>query len=224
MTVHKPHQKYYLKDGTEVVGVTTALHVLNLPALAPAANKLGLLGINSNIYWRTLADVGSIAHFLALNNARGTKSDISELGNFSKKQIDQAENSFLSILEWERQHKIEDVLLEQPFVSELYKFGGTLDRLCHLDGQDWLTLIDYKTGGVYREHYWQIAAYAQLSKENGYPVKDGIILEIPRTADEHFDPHFVENPMRGFQPFLACLNLCKSIKDYDKQVCTLEIE
>jgi len=224
MTIHKSHTKYYLKDGTEVPGVTTALHIVNLPALAPAANKLGFLGINSTTHWKTLADIGSIAHFLALQNAKGiSKPDISELGTFSQRQIDQAENSFLSVLEWEKQHKIEDVLLETPMVSETFRYGGTLDRLCRLDGQDWLTLIDYKTGGVYKEHYWQMAAYAQLCLENDYTPKDGIILEIPRTNDEHFEPHHVGDLSLGFYPFLKCLELYTAIRNYDREIkmCTV---
>src|SRR3972149_9635052 len=95
----RPHQKYYLKDGTEVPGVTTPLKIISIPALAPAANKLGLQNINSNIFWLELADIGTIAHFLILQHLKSvSKPDISEIGEFSKKQIDSAENSFLSYL------------------------------------------------------------------------------------------------------------------------------
>ena len=214
MTVHKPHQEYFLQDGTKVPGVTTVLQIVNKPALAPAANRLGLQNINTNIYWRTLADIGSIAHFLILKHLNDIqKPDISELGNFSQNQIDKAENSFLSYLEWEKNHKVEPVLLETPMVSESKKYGGTPDCVCHLDGGTKLTLIDFKSGGIYKEAYWQVAAYGYLCG-----VEKGIILGIPRTADESFDERIIDDLSLGIYPFLKCLELYNAIKAYESQV------
>lgn len=66
-------------------------------------------------------------------------------------------------------------------------FGGTPDLYCELDGVH--TLVDFKTGsGIYEpEHPAQLAAYIRLLLDNGYPVEQGIILNIPRTENENFD-------------------------------------
>ncbi len=214
MPKNKPHTVYTLKDGTQVPGVTTVLGILNKPALAPAANKLGLLGINSTIHWRELADIGTLAHYLILCHLKGEKPDIKD---YRKDHIDKAENSFLSYLEWEKGHKIEPVLLETPLVSEFWRYGGTPDCVCHLDGQECLILLDFKTGGIFREHFWQLAAYEKLLCQNGYLIREGRILGIPRTVDESFDERIITNPSLGFKPFIGALGLYYAIREYENE-------
>ncbi len=221
MPKNKQHQEYPLKSGEKAPGVTTVLGIIAKPALAPAANRLGLQNINSTIHWRELADIGSIAHFLILKHLQGIqKPDITELGTFSKSMIDRAENSFLSYLQWEKGHKIEPVLLETPLVSEIFKYGGTPDCVCHLDEQPWLTLQDFKTGGIYKEHYWQLSAYAQLLLGNGTRIENGLILGIPRTADESFQEQWIDKGglQLGLDPFLCALDLYGAIKNYEKEI------
>lgn len=215
ITKAKQHQEYFLKDGTKVPGVTTVLSIIAKLALAPAANKLGLLGINSTIHWRGLANIGTIAHYLILCHLKKINPDTSE---YHKSYIDKAENSFLSYLEWEKNHKIEPVLLETPLVSEWYRYGGTPDCICHLDGKEELTLLDYKSGRIYKEHYWQIAAYAQLLIDTEYCPNNAIILGIPRTVDDSFDEKIINDPSLGWHPFLAILGAYNSIKDYENQI------
>ncbi len=216
-TKTKKHTEYFLSDGSQVPGVTTVLGIIAKPALAPAANKLGLLGINSNIHWRELADIGTIAHYLILSHLKKVKPDTSE---YRKDLIDKAENSFLSYLEWEKEHKIEPVLLETPLVSEVFHYGGTPDCVCHLDGKKNLTLIDYKSGGIYKEHYWQVSAYAQLLSENNYLIGEAFILGIPRTVDESFDDRWLDNNRLelGFNPFMQSLSLYNAIRNYENQI------
>lgn len=217
------HTEYFLKDGTRVPGVTTVLGIIAKPALAPAANRLGLQGINSTIKWREQADIGSIAHYLILCHLKKVKPDAIECPNIvscSKGMIDKAENSFLSYLEWEKHHKIEPVLLETPQVSEIFRYGGMPDCICHLDVKESLTLLDFKTGGIYREHYWQLSGYAQLCLENNYPVENGLILGIPRTADESFQEQWLnkDSLKLGLDPFLCALDLYGAIKNYEKEI------
>jgi len=212
----RSHVEYRTKDGGIVPSVTQVLKIISIPALAPAANRLGLLGINSNTYWKELADIGTISHFLILCYLKKVKPDTS---GYKKNLVDKAENSFLSYLDWEKNHKIEPVLLETPLVSEVFKFGGTPDCVCHLDDKEGLTLLDFKTGGIYKEHYWQIAGYTCLLEENGYSIDDGIILGIPRTVDEFFIEQEIEHihiQASGLIPFLKCLELYNAIKDYEE--------
>ncbi len=216
-TKAKAHQEYFLKDGTKVPGVTTILGIIAKPALAPAANKLGLLGINSTIKWRELADIGTISHYLILSHLKKVKPDTSDYPGY---YVDKAENSFLSYLAWEKEHTVEPVLLETSLVSEVFRYGGTPDCVCHLDGKKNLTLIDYKSGGIYKEHYWQVSAYAQLLSENNYLIDEAFILGIPRTVDESFDDRWLDEDRLelGFNPFIQSLSLFNAIKDYENQI------
>src|SRR3990167_1945992 len=96
----KAHTRYVLPDGTQVPGVTTVLGVLNKPALIKWANNLGLVGVDSSKYVDALAEVGTIAHYLILCHLRNEKP---VLEDYAPSQVDKAENSLLSFLEWEKQ-------------------------------------------------------------------------------------------------------------------------
>jgi len=205
------HPVYKLGDGTVVPSATQVLKIISKGGLAPAANKLGLQGINSNVYWNDLAEVGTIAHHLIACHLKKAKPDLS---NCRKFQIDKAENSFLSYLEWEKGHKIEPVILETPMVSESLRFGGTPDCVCHLDGSSDLTLIDFKTGGIYDEAYYQVSAYSELLIDNGHRVANAIVLGIPRTLDESFDEVKFDSFHAGFMIFKKCLDLYTAIAEY----------
>jgi len=176
------HIRYKNKEGKIIPGATTIVGLLNKPQLVTWANRLGLQGIDSTAYRDEAARMGTLAHDYILCHHKNTKPDLTD---YSKQEIDAAENSFLSYLEWLKGHTLESLLLETPLVSEEYQFGGTPDCLGILDGE--VTLIDYKTGGIYKEAYYQTCAYRQLLMEDGRrePTKI-IILGIPRTPDESF--------------------------------------
>ena len=58
----------------------------------------------------------------------------------------------------ERFHIID---IEVPFVAEVdgrFRYGGTLDRICRIDGE--LAILDIKSGGHNAWHGAQLAAYA----------------------------------------------------------------
>src|SRR4030042_6490702 len=112
------HQRYKLKSGELVPGVTTVTNQLNKPALIIWANRLGLQGIDSNKFRDDKADIGTLAHEMILAHLSKRES---ETEDYSKNQIDAAENSFLSYLEWEKQHVIVPHLTEHQAVSETYK-------------------------------------------------------------------------------------------------------
>ena len=177
--------QYRTKDNVRCVGVTTVTGEIgwNTRVLMNWANRLGLEGINSATYTDDKAKIGSLAHGLILQHHSGKKFDTTD---YSEKQIKQAENSLLSYFEWLKGKTLEPILLETPLVSEIYRYGGTPDNYCVLDGKR--TLLDYKTGkGIYLEYYIQVAGgYRQLLLENSYPVAQVLILNIPRTEDESF--------------------------------------
>jgi len=207
----KAHQKYYLKDGTLVPGTTTILSVLAKPALIKWANNLGLKGIDSNKYRDEKAEIGTLAHYLIECELKGQTPDTSD---YSKNQIDQAENSLLSFYEWMKNHKLEVIGSEMQLVSEKYRYGGTVDCFGILDGVP--TLIDFKTSNaIYPEMLHQLAAYKQLLKENGYEVKKARILRIGRDETEGFEERLCTNLKLHWEIFKHCLaiyNLQKQLK------------
>lgn len=209
----KAHIVYKLEDGTKVPGVTTVLGILNKPALIIWANRLGLQGIDSSKYRDEMADIGTLAHQMILDYFNKVATDTSD---YSKNQIDLAENCLLSFWEWGKGHKIEVLMAEKQLVSSQYGYGGTIDCFCKLDEQ--LTLLDFKTGkAIYPEMLYQLAAYEQLLIEADQPMfnTDKRILRIGRDEDEGFEERFITNTTKHFEIFKNCLaiyNLQKEIR------------
>ncbi len=201
MALKKDHIVYKLSDGTKAVGTTTAIGVMAKPALIPWSNKLGLQGIKVGEYVDNLADIGTLAHSMIMAYLKKEELDTSE---YSQSQIDLAENSFLSYLEWAKGYTITPILIETPLVSEEYRFGGTLDLLASINGVN--TLIDFKTGkAIYPEHGVQVAAYYMLALEYGYTISKVLILRIGRDESEGFEVKPVENLEANWEVFTHCL-------------------
>jgi len=209
----KAHTKYSLQDGTLVPGVTTVLGILNKPALVPWANKLGLQGIEVGKFVDDKAAIGTLAHQMIADYLRGETTDTSE---YSKMQIEQAENAVLSFLEWEKSHKLQPILVEEPMVSERHGFGGTVDLVATINDDPELCLIDFKTSkGIFPEMFVQVAAYRELALEHELDVRKVRILRIGRTDDEGFEDKPVNHLAQRWELFLHCLaiyNLQKELK------------
>jgi hypothetical protein len=201
--VSKVHTQYRLADGTRLPGVTTVLGVLNKPALVPWANKLGLEGIDSSRYVDESAKIGTLAHYLVQRHLTKQAPDLSQYGTF---EVDKAENALISYFEWEKSREIETIENEMPLVSESYRFGGTIDCYCKIDGEIWL--LDFKTGkAIYPEMLIQLAAYRQLLNENGYPVDKAKILRIGRDETEGFEERTITNFDLQWELFKHCLEI-----------------
>ncbi len=179
----KAHTRYRLADKTIVPGVTTVLGLHAKPQLIQWANKMGLKGIDTNLYVDDKAAIGTLAH--AMITDKLTKQE-TNTEDYSANQIDTAENSVLSFWSWEKEHPIEEVFfVERPLVSETHRFGGTLDIYAKINGQR--EIIDLKTGsGIYDEALWQVSALKKLLEENGFSVDVCRIVNIPRSEDESF--------------------------------------
>ncbi len=207
------HTVYKTKDGVRVPGVTTILGELAKPALIHWAWDLGIKGIDYRVHRDELADIGSLVHDMILCDLKGKECDTSE---YSKKQIDRAENCFLSYLEWKRQRVLEPTLVEEPLVSEKFRFGGKPDFLGKIDGV--MTLADFKTGKrLYDEHRFQLAGYRHLLADNGFPVPDEyLLLNIGRDENEKFEELKRRNLTLESRVFLAALEIYKTKKEIKK--------
>jgi hypothetical protein len=203
------HTQYKLKEGTPVPGVTTVLGILNKPALVKWANNLGLQGIDSTKYRDAAANVGTLSHAMICAHLKGEKADTSE---YSQQDISMAETSLIKYWDWEKEHVIEPVLIEEPLVSEEHGFGGTIDSVVTCNGELWL--VDYKTGkAIYPEMFIQLAAYSQLLKEHKYDVENTRILRIGRNADEGFEERVARDLTKQWQVFYHLLQVYKLQKE-----------
>jgi len=211
MSKDKIHQIYKNKAGESLPGVTTITGMFDKPGLAPAAVKLTKQGFDYKAVWDNLRDIGTLVHRMIMCHI---KDNTLVNDDFTSGQIDKAENCFLKYLEWERQHKIDPILVEEPMVSELYGYGGTLDYFGEVDGK--LAIVEYKSGkGIYDNYWYQVAAYDQLIKEvSGVSDIHGYrILNIGRDETENFIEEQRTNLAREFNIFLSALNIYKLKKE-----------
>jgi hypothetical protein len=199
---------YKDRSGTRLVGTTTVTGTelgWNKGILINWANGLGLEGIESAGYVDNLAAIGTLGHRMVLDKILGRATDTKD---YSFNQIAKATSCLCSYDNWSKDHKLEPILMEQPLVSEQYKFGGTPDF--YGKKNDKLTLIDYKTGkGIYDEHFVQVSGgYLILLEENGYQVDEIEILNIPRSEGESFQVVTIPDKARDICKtiFLNCLS------------------
>jgi len=198
----RQHTVYKTKDGTRVSGVTTVLGVLAKPALIAWANRMGLQGIDTTKY---VDEAGTAAHEMIECHLTGQAFDKSQ---YAPDLLDLADNGFIKYLEWESGHKIEGVHSELVLVSERYRYGGTIDMYCTLDGVP--TLIDFKTNstGIFAEMMHQTAGgYRRLLEENGYPVKQVIIIRLGKSDNMDLEAKQIGNWDVHWEIFKHCLGL-----------------
>lgn len=183
----KGHKRYRTADNEIVVGCTTVIAQLAKPALIKWANKLGLDGIDSAKYVDDTAEIGVLAHSIITDGLRGVGTDFS---GYDQNQQDAAAWCVKSWDAWCLGRDIKPILVEAPLVSEVYRYGGTLDLYAEVDGLR--TLIDLKsTNDIWPEHHIQVSAYRQLLTENGHDVDGVRILNIPRSKTATFKEVFL---------------------------------
>ena len=200
MSKTKAHIRYRTADNKIVPGVTTILGLMAKPALIPWANRMGLAGIDTNLYVDDKAAIGTLGHAMITDKLIKGLTDTKD---YSENQISLAENCTLSFWAWEKDHPIEEVFfVELPLVSEAHRFGGTLDIYAKINGRR--EIVDLKTGsGIYDEAVYQCAALKVLLEEHGFVVDGTRVINIPRTEDEGFMEKVItdEENRKGWEIF-----------------------
>jgi hypothetical protein len=197
----KAHIQYKLANGTNVPGTTTVVGILDKPALKFWANKIGLQGIKMSDYVDALANVGKAAHAAILAELSGNAAE-SAFVDLAPDVRSLAENCYLPIA------------METPLVSESLRYGGTSDFVGLVDGE--LEIIEFKTGGIWPEHFIQLAAYAQLLTENKIidkPIARYRVLSIPRAETETFDEKTKSSVRAEWEIFRHCLAIYELKKE-----------
>lgn len=209
---NKAHITYKNAAGQKVVGATTALGILNKPALIGWAYNKGKNG--ENLYEKDESgNIGTIIHARILGHFLGYEIDSY---NISQEAWDQSQNALDSFLEWIRGHEIEPIIIETSFVNEEENYGGTPDFYGHVDKI--LALMDWKSGsGIYDEHIYQIISYAKLLESNGYKLPERCIaLNIPKSGDDSFA--FQNFPTDSLIEEWEIFKYCKNIYYLQKQI------
>ena len=139
------------------------------------------------------------------------KGESVSVEDYTTEQVSQAETAYLHYLDWGISKNIEPILVETPLISELHKYGGTLDFYGDVDGIR--CLMDYKTGGIYSEATIQACGYVDLLEDCGYaPPEKIIILGIPRDDAETFREVKITNFEHGKMAFMSLLVLYEALK------------
>ncbi|MFW9991942.1 MAG: PD-(D/E)XK nuclease family protein [Candidatus Odinarchaeota archaeon] len=205
----KIHTVYKTRDGKRVPSVTTILNILNKPALIDWAWKCGCEGLDYKAVRDDAASVGTLAHYLIMCHLKKEKPDLKE---YSQDDISRAENCLIKYWDWEREHPIKPIMVEESLVSEKYGFGGTIDCLAELNNE--VLLIDHKTGrAIYHEMFYQLAAYKALLEENGHLIKNARILRIGRDENEGFEERVTKDLGGQWELFKHCLKIYKLQKE-----------
>jgi len=198
-----PHQKYFHKDGKQVVGVTTYLGVLGKDALMPWAAKMEREGViewfKAGKQWWDLpkpyfyaghtskaADLGTIAHARIEAWLHGTTLDPSGL---DEALYAASEAPLKRFQEWWDGEGLTLVASEEQLVHPALRYGGTIDFVARDRGGK-LVLGDIKTTKAnaswpYPTVIAQVAAYRSLWDYQGVPhIERCVVVRVGKTEDD----------------------------------------
>lgn len=180
----RPSGGYKLASGEKCPGVTTILNRFqNSGGLIHWAWQQGKDGKDFRETRDRAADAGTCVHEMIEADWRGKLFDRTL---YKPEALKKADHAFLGYLEWKDQTKLNVVKGELPLVSEVYKFGGTMDALMI---RDRLVMGDWKTSnGIYAEHVIQVAGGYSILWNEHFPDQplDGVQI-LRFSKPEHDD-------------------------------------
>ena len=183
----RAHQKYPLKDGTDVPGASTIAKIGEDPSgLIHWAWKLGMEGQDYRKVRDKAADIGTVAHFMIECFLHNHEPDLSE---FSSADIEKANVAFANFRRWWDKEGFSIIEPEVQLVSEEYLFGGTIDAPSR-DRDGKVVLLDWKTSkAINNAHRVQLAGYEQLWNENrpDMPIERRAIVRIGKESPDDFE-------------------------------------
>ena len=225
----RTHQTYKTLSGRAATGVTTALSVINKPALLNWAWECGRDGLDYRKVKDKAASIGTLAHFMIECHVKGETPDTSE---FSQADIDAATISFSRFLKFWQDGKFKIIKSEEQITADaMPPFGGTLDIVAER-GDGAVCLIDIKTSkGIYDEMLFQLAAYIHLWNFGEVLMVDGeptpraipirriehtYIVRIGKQKDDDGEIRQLGNLENHFMVFQSALRLHWQLKDIKK--------
>lgn len=166
--------KYVVADGTKVPGVTTITgRFKESGGLIHWAWQLGVDGKDYRQVRDDAASAGHVAHAMIDASIHGQPLP-EPPKDCPAAMLDAARVGFGAFETWRRRVPFELFATEVPLISEVHRFGGTLDALGRVENT--LALLDWKSSnGVYPEYLAQIGAYVILAEER---LEYGAIQEV----------------------------------------------
>ena len=209
---------YRLADNTRVPSVTTITgRFKDSGALIRWAYNQGVNGVPLDEARDKAASAGALAHdmieaFLCHNPPPSSDA-------YEPDAIKRAENAYAQFERWYSQSRIDITHTEQPLVSEVHKFGGTLDAI-GVDAEGRKVLVDWKSSnGVYPEYIMQLGGYAVLVREQmGIELDEAHLCRFDKDA-ETFTHHswgrsVLETGERAFLMARELYEMDKALKRY----------
>lgn len=211
------HQVYRLKDGSIVAGCSTICKLGGNPeGLIRWANAQGLKGVDTTKVRDKAADLGTLSHFQISCFLENVEPDMRE---YSDEDIAKSRFGFDKFMDFWTKERLTVVASEKEMVSELYRYGGTLDIVAR-DEDGLLVLLDGKSAkSVYWEMRMQLGGYESLWGENNEEqISRRAILRIPPIEGGEFQAHwFPDKKAKKYQAiFRKQAELYTTIRDYDK--------
>lgn len=112
-----------------------------------------------------------------------------------------------SAIKWIDDVVEEVVLCEKRFIDEKLKYCGKPDLIAVLKGNNFNTLIDFKTGQQELKPFKiQNAAYRNLSKVNGVTVKNGMTVRLKPDGSGALITEYPANYQKEMNIFQGLLN------------------
>lgn len=216
--------KYTVGDES-IPSVTTILSVINKPMLVNWAANTVADYINAQLTPGVPLDELQIKTIV--ENARKSpyqkKVDAGQIGTFLHQWVEDyihgtnpvipvnedLKKSVEQFLSWVSIYNVKFLASEQMVYSKQYRFCGTLDAICTIDGK--MYIVDLKTSsGIYSEYYMQTAAYRYARVEE-FPEEqyDGMMI-IRIGKDGTFERGLMKDDgmyRRMFDGFIAAKNL-----------------
>ena len=221
-----PIKHRYSVDGVVVDGVTTILKVINKPALVNWSANMSAGYVEKNLKPGVALDEVQIMELVdGAKKAHRVRADqTASLGtlahawfddHFSGRAPTTPVNPELrrmtgAFLKFADTHKVEVLETERRLYSQRFKFAGTVDLICKVDGE--LTVADYKTGsGIYAEMLAQCGGYHLCYEEETGTVPSRHML-INCNAKGELTVAVSANIVVNQEAFLDALNLSRRMK------------
>lgn len=227
----------YTYNGEVIPTVTGILGVINKPALVNWSSNMAVDCIKAEIEaGKSYDEIQLNTIFEAARKAHFTKKkEAGDLGSFVHKWVEQfikGENPTMPInegikgaverfLSWVEEHKVKFLASEQVIYSKKYKYAGTFDFICTMQGKPDLYMGDLKTSsGIYTEYFLQTSAYRYARTEE-FPNEKytgQLIIRVGKDADLEFavlrDVELYQGMFRGFLSAQNLYNTLEILKNF----------
>lgn len=224
--VERRGRRYYRFAGEEELypSVTTALQVLNKPAIGPWLMKLAAESARAFLLEHAGEEVtGELAEAVA-QAARSARSDtaadhgaaVHEAIHCSLQGLPydvQYEPEVTAYRRWLEAEDLSPVATELPLLSRQLEAGGTIDVVA-VDRGGRIVLVDWKTSAaVYPEYHYQLGAYALLWQEYTGQFPEGWCVRYGR-EDRVLEPVRVPDMRKAADIFLLAAKLFREHEAY----------